>query len=303
LYNKLYAVVRWNGCVSDRFSLRAGVRQGGVLSPILFNLYVNDLIVQLEECDLGCHVGKKIYGCIMYADDILIMSPSVVELQSMLDLCYKFSLMNDISFNASKCVCLKIGRKCNSIIADMNIGQRTVCWVTTFKYLGISFLAGETLQFDCSYVKKKFYGAFNGLMRGCNSAAENVKVFLTKTFCLPTLTYSIGALQLSSNVIKSVAVCWNDAFRKMFGLNRWESVSCVQYFFNELSFAYLYDLCRWNFLYNCSQSCAPVSHLFSISNLEHGELQKLAVLYGAECSSSYLRKNAVMKHFQAYCMP
>ena len=59
-----------------------GVRQGGVPSPFLFNLYVDELIYELEASDTGCCVCGKFIGCtIMYADDLLLLSASVSGLQ------------------------------------------------------------------------------------------------------------------------------------------------------------------------------------------------------------------------------
>jgi len=50
-----------------------GVRQGGVFSPLLFNLYVDDLICRLELSNLGCCINGIYLGCIMYADDVLFV--------------------------------------------------------------------------------------------------------------------------------------------------------------------------------------------------------------------------------------
>ena len=47
---------QWNGTISNTFSTSNGVKQGGVLSPILFNVYLDELIKMLSEKGLGCHL-------------------------------------------------------------------------------------------------------------------------------------------------------------------------------------------------------------------------------------------------------
>ncbi len=51
------AVVSQNGVKSEQFNICNGVKQGGVLSPLLFSIYINLLIQELNECKLGCHMG------------------------------------------------------------------------------------------------------------------------------------------------------------------------------------------------------------------------------------------------------
>ena len=80
------------------------------MSPILFNIYVDDLLQQLEAIDLGCHVGNHYYGCIMYADDLLLLSASVSGLQQMLDLSVVYGANHNIIFNHKKSVCFKVGK-------------------------------------------------------------------------------------------------------------------------------------------------------------------------------------------------
>ena len=76
-YGKLSSVVRWYDYVSKSFEVKAGVRQGGILSPILFNVYMDDLTYVLRVDGHGCFINRTFLGCIMYADDILLLSASV----------------------------------------------------------------------------------------------------------------------------------------------------------------------------------------------------------------------------------
>ena len=63
-YDKRCAFVRRNGALSSSFESECGVRQGGVLSPILFTLYVDDVIVRLRSSKLGCSI-HNVYAYVM----------------------------------------------------------------------------------------------------------------------------------------------------------------------------------------------------------------------------------------------
>ena len=50
-----------------------GVKQGGVLSPILFAVYTEGLLERLENTGVGCHMGSQFVGALVYADDITLL--------------------------------------------------------------------------------------------------------------------------------------------------------------------------------------------------------------------------------------
>ena len=83
-YDGLYCRVLWDGCYSDWFMVRAGVRQGGVLSPDFYGMYVDELIQILESSGIGCYYLKTFAAALMYADDIVVLAPSLKVLQKML---------------------------------------------------------------------------------------------------------------------------------------------------------------------------------------------------------------------------
>ena len=59
-----------------------GVKQGGILSPVLFNLYMDGLSKRLTMCRTGCMVGERLLNHLMYADDLVIMTPSQLAFSS-----------------------------------------------------------------------------------------------------------------------------------------------------------------------------------------------------------------------------
>ena len=69
--------VWWNGVFSADFFVNCGVRQGGILSPLLFNVYVDELIDSLSDSGFGYYIGSQCFGFIMYADDLIMLSPSL----------------------------------------------------------------------------------------------------------------------------------------------------------------------------------------------------------------------------------
>ena len=104
--------------LSSRFLVRCGVRQGGILSPILFIIYVNDLNLSVQNSGYGCYIKYIYVRCIMYAVDLLIMSPSVIGLQNLLDICTHYGNKYHILFNAQKICCIAVGKnysKCSSL--------------------------------------------------------------------------------------------------------------------------------------------------------------------------------------------
>ena len=105
-YTKQTMCVKWGNCMSDYFYVSNGVRQGAILSPKLFSVYVNDLSDYLVKSQIGCQIVNVCVNHIMYADEICLMAPSPAALQKLINICYDFSLHNNPTFNSSKSFCM-----------------------------------------------------------------------------------------------------------------------------------------------------------------------------------------------------
>ena len=91
--------MRWKGQLSDEFSIRNGVRQGAVISPIFFSFYMDNLFNLLKSSSSGCIIGNYYAGCFGYAVDLLFLCPSIRGLQEMLDIAQKY--VENIKFHSA----------------------------------------------------------------------------------------------------------------------------------------------------------------------------------------------------------
>jgi len=99
--NKLMAMCNLMIC-SEPFSVTNGVRQGGVLSPVLFTVYL-ELLLRLSKLGIGCHFfGNHFVGGVGYADDVALLASSPSAMRGLLRECETFALEFGLTFNASK---------------------------------------------------------------------------------------------------------------------------------------------------------------------------------------------------------
>jgi len=87
MYTHSIATVTWNGCMSRHFSVSNGVKQGGVLSPVLFCVYFDGVIYKLNNAEYGCYIGRTFVGVLAYADNVVLLAPSASAMRKMLALC------------------------------------------------------------------------------------------------------------------------------------------------------------------------------------------------------------------------
>jgi len=87
--------------LSDYFLVHNGVKLDSVLSPVLFCVYIDDLLLQLSKVAVGCFIGTKYAGVLAYADDILLVAPTASARIRVK--CWPYvNSMHQITFNAQK---------------------------------------------------------------------------------------------------------------------------------------------------------------------------------------------------------
>ena len=99
MYKDQHAWVKWGNTRSSMFTIVNGTRQGSILSPALFALYVDELLVELRKLGVGCKVAGVYMGAVGFCDDILLLAPTRDGMQLMLDTCQAFAVKYNLRFS------------------------------------------------------------------------------------------------------------------------------------------------------------------------------------------------------------
>ena len=82
MYQSVRCSVKIGNALSQNFSTKSGVKLGCILSPTLFSLFINDLKQNFDESCDQVQIGERLIPCLMYADDIVLLSNSADGLQN-----------------------------------------------------------------------------------------------------------------------------------------------------------------------------------------------------------------------------
>jgi len=219
-YKRGIVSVRWGAHSSYTFPLLMGVRQGGVLSPVFFCVYIDGLIRRLESSRLSCWLGDCYVGCILYADDLLLLFPSVCHLQRMVDICVEEATKINMSFNPKKCAVLRFGPRYNSPCAAVHVQGTPTEFISSAKYLGVMLRASRHFAVDLHHMKARFYKSFNSVFhRACRLKDELVALHLVSSFCRPHLLFATDCLGLTVTQMRSLRNAWQCAVSHIFNVS------------------------------------------------------------------------------------
>lgn len=227
-YKNQRFMTEWGSAKSQCFSTSNGIRQGGILSTYLYNVYIDDLNRDLQAAPEGCRMGDVSLNTISYADDMVLIAPHLTALQRLLDICYNFSRRRDIVYNETKSVCMLLKPRNSRVnyLTDVKLGNTSLNYVDEFLYLG-HIVSGDLS--DAADIKKQIrrtYATGNQLVRSFSTAPVQVKCQLFRTYCYNQYANSLWS-NYTLRTIAKVRVAYNDVFRNLMQVPRWTRASPI----------------------------------------------------------------------------
>ena len=153
---------------SKSFPILQGVRQGAILSPLLYSIFVDDLLNTLDHSGLGARIGEVFCGAPMYADDLALVASSPEELQAMLDIVSHYASQWRYRLNSSKSVILVFGEYLHPV-TSYRLYSTLSLPIMLYGCELWSISKAESLMLEC--VHRKILRTIQGLPVRCPSVA------------------------------------------------------------------------------------------------------------------------------------
>ncbi len=200
-YSNLSASVKWNGEYSTVFNVTKGTRQGSILSPYFFNIFLNDLLVDLKSSNYGVSIGNLLFNSYAYADDVTVFSATACGLQKLIDTCYVYSRKWRFKFGIKKTKYMCIGK---SLFPEYKwyLGSSQISTNSHVEILGTMF--NDNYKFNDhidSRIRKcrQSYYSLTKCGMAYPGASSDVKSYLWNSVCSPVLMYGMDGIPTSNN--------------------------------------------------------------------------------------------------------
>jgi hypothetical protein len=206
-YGSLKAAVRWKDRSSTPFAVTRGMRQGSVLSSHFFNIFLNDLLTELNDAEHGLRIGSSTYSSFAYADDVTLYSATTGGLQAMIDICAAYATRWRLRFGLRKSKCMVAGN--SHFVTDpcWTLGNEPLETVTRLDILGVAFdstgSATPHVKARMASCSRSFYSMGSAGM-AFPGASSDVKAYLWQSACLPCMTYGLDVIPLPDEALKTL---------------------------------------------------------------------------------------------------
>ena len=272
--------VQYDNKMSDWFKVTNGVKQGGVLSPTLFGVYVDGMLKEISDKRLGCNIGDMNVGIVGYADDIILLAPTLQSLYSMVSICVDYAKEYAIKFNAKKSQLIGFGCDVKDLCFYMN--NEKVEIVDELKYLG-SVISCKRNDPMVKTVKNDFVAKVNNFLGNFFSVSSDVKSKLFQQYC--TSYYGSQSCMVYHNSFNELKISWRKAIRRVWNVPYRTHSALLPHISGQIPCEImLYKRFVKHFMSGYNHKNASINFLFHNSLYSDGRLYKNLKFVGDFCN-------------------
>ena len=198
------------------------MRQGSLLGGLLWTIYLDSLLTDLQNSGNGCYINGTWIGAVIYADDICLISSTSVGLSTLIDITEKFAAEHQITLNPNKSKLMICGPAKHLNLRATVVCGKVVNPVTSLRYLGfeLSVNRTRTISVEANLALRKMYCSANAIFSipGCTKPLLRLRII--KALALPHADYVLSLWRFMSPAArKLVHSAVNRVLRRCLGLH------------------------------------------------------------------------------------
>ena len=216
MYTDAEAQISVNGKLGEKFEVTRGVAQGCVLSPLFFDVYIDDLLGEFRSESLGIPIGQFIQGASSFADDLALVAPDEQTAAKYLEILERWCKNNFLEINAKKSGILRIGATKGNPVPNLLVNGKRIRLleekdpereeVEEFKYLGILIPSDGSWQ---KYVQTRLTRCQQALGKywrflKLSDVSVQLKIRVADSLILSHLSYGAEVVCLNAQQTKQI---------------------------------------------------------------------------------------------------
>ena len=217
MYTNQSLRVKWSSTLSDQFSVMNGVKQGRVLSPILFAVYTDGLLERLQQNGVGCYMGSRFTGALAYADDMMVditlLAPCKSALSILICVCKDYAAEYDIIFNENKSKLLYFKARSSTMVpSKVLVNGEIVAISDKIVHLRHTICTKDRENITLA-AKNNFWKQFNMVIANFGQLHSFIEIKLFRQFCCSF--YGSPLWYLNGAAVQSLCVGWRKSLRSL----------------------------------------------------------------------------------------
>ena len=233
MYEGLSSKVKWQGDYSNSFPVSQGVKQGGILSTHLYKLYINDLLLTLEDNNLGKYIGTHYSGCPTCADDLSLMSECTHDFQTMLNISHQYACDHRYTIHPEKSVVVTKGRN-KKVLQEENsltLSETQITIANSTKHLGLIRSVKQESKLNIteriSVARKTLYMLLNTGVHGNTGINPKISYKIYQCYVLPRLLHALECISITKSDLNELELFHRKTLKSMQSLPSYTATSAV----------------------------------------------------------------------------